>query len=134
MRKCLAPGCSCIETMKAPNQQLHSFPKSPTLRTAWLRLLNINESNVSSKSRVCSRHFENGTKSSENKLPVVDIGLSEEEKRKIVADYCHQVIMKSQRPIENIVNDAVVLLENDDAYDAINLGTLENFFFIFENS
>lgn len=129
VRRCLVPGCNCNDKTKSLGDKFHPFLDSPTLRNAWLRLLGINESNVFKTSRICSRHFEGGVKTAENKLPIVDIGKTEEEKRKIIADYCHQVIMKSQRPIENIMNDAVVLMENDDEYNAMKIG---KFYFLFK--
>lgn len=129
IRKCLVGGCNCNEKTKTADEQLYYFPKSPTLRSAWLRLLGLNDSDVNTKSCVCSKHFEGGEKSAVNKLPVVDIGKTEEDKRKIVADYCHQVIMKSRRPFENIMNDAAVFLENNDEYDSLNIGNFFIFYF-----
>lgn len=129
-RRCLVKSCGCTSLNKSEDRKLYTFPSSSTLRSAWLRLLRIDEDLVGSTSRVCSKHFERGSKSRGNKLPIIDIGLTEEEKRLIIADYMHQVVLKSQRPLETVIEDAIIFMGKDDKYDTNNVG--KDRFLVFE--
>ena len=45
---------------KDPSISMHRFPRDPTLRSEWIKALNLDDSTIKDHHRVCSRHFPHG--------------------------------------------------------------------------
>ena len=56
-KSCLVCGNS---QSKDPNASYHRFPSDPGRRAIWLRVFDLQESDIKPHHRVCSRHFPNG--------------------------------------------------------------------------
>ena len=58
------PGDTCLvcknSRAKDPNISFRRFPADPVVRGRWLRVFELEESQVKSYSKVCSRHFPGG--------------------------------------------------------------------------
>ena len=73
--KPLMPGqrcCVCSNSQaKDPTASFHRFTRDPALRSAWLGVFELQESDLKPSSRVCSRHFPEGDV---KKMPSMTIG------------------------------------------------------------
>ncbi|XP_025419417.1 uncharacterized protein LOC112689780 [Sipha flava] len=53
---------ACIFCLKSinlnPGLSLHVFPKDPVIRSKWLKIFGLNESDIYPNRKVCSLHFE----------------------------------------------------------------------------
>ena len=58
------PGDTCLvcgsNRSSDPSASFHRFPKDPERRSTWLCVFQLEESDIKSYSRVCSRHFPDG--------------------------------------------------------------------------
>ena len=58
------PGDTCVfcgnSCQKDPSVSIHRFPKDPTLRSEWIKALELDASTIKDHHRVCSRHFPQG--------------------------------------------------------------------------
>jgi len=66
------PGDTCVvcRTTRSSDSSVsfHRFPASVEKRTVWLRVFQLNESDLKPFSRVCSRHFPDGDAKKETKV------------------------------------------------------------------
>lgn len=69
------PDDSCVfcgnTRASAPSISFHRFPANPENRAVWLRVFQLDESDLKPFSRVCSRHFPDGDAKKE---PEVNLG------------------------------------------------------------
>ena len=69
------PGDTCVicgsTRASDPGVSFHRFPANPEKRAVWLRMFQIDESDVKPYFRVCSRHFPDGDAKKE---PEVNLG------------------------------------------------------------
>lgn len=64
----------CSNTQaKDPTVSFHRFSRYPALRSAWLDVFELQESDLKPSSRVCSRHFPEGDI---KKMPSMTVGKS----------------------------------------------------------
>ena len=58
------PGDTCVycgnTRQKDPSVLMHQFPQDPKLRSEWIKALKLNDSDIKSHHRLCSRHFPHG--------------------------------------------------------------------------
>ncbi len=45
---------------KDPGISFHRFPREPVVRSMWLEVFQLEESDLKPSTRVCSRHFPDG--------------------------------------------------------------------------
>ena len=69
------PGDTCVicgsTRASDPGVSFHQFPANPEKRVVWLRVFQIDESDIKPYFRVCSRHFPDGDAKKE---PEVNLG------------------------------------------------------------
>ena len=69
------PGQRCIvcgnSQVKDPDISFHRFSRDPVLRSRWLEVFQLQESDLKPSTRVCSRHFPEGDVKKE---PSVSVG------------------------------------------------------------
>ena len=69
------PGDTCVvcgnTRASDPSVCFHRFPANPEKRAVWLRVFQLDESDLEFYSRVCSRHFPDGDAKKE---PEVNLG------------------------------------------------------------
>ena len=69
------PGDTCVVCGNTratdPSVSFHHFPANPEKRAVWLRVFQLDESDLKPYSRVCSRHFPDGDAKKRNNVRVL---------------------------------------------------------------
>ena len=69
------PGQRCLvcgnNQAKDPGISFHRFPRDPLVRSKWLEVFQLQESDLRPSTRVCSRHFPDGNVKN---MPSVNVG------------------------------------------------------------
>ena len=87
--------CICGLTKgKEKEISMFRFPSNETKRQSWLAAFNMNPSEISEHSRVCSRHFLNGDSSNP---PSLNLGRKFSSPRKLSLDRGKRVLKRSSR-------------------------------------